>query len=144
MGRRQQRHRDPAVRCRLVARDFKPRGEKYRADRFAAMPPLEAKSMLFRLMMVNRQPEEKEKKLMLIDVRKAHLNGKVPDDEHVYVELPGAGDEPPRCARLRRWLYGMRPAASAWEKDCAEKLEGEGFCRGASAPTVFHNAVDEA
>ena len=33
----------PDVRCRLVARDFKPKGEKYRADLFAAMPPLECK-----------------------------------------------------------------------------------------------------
>ena len=31
----------PDVRCRLVARDFKPKGEKDRADLFAAMPPLE-------------------------------------------------------------------------------------------------------
>ena len=32
------------VRCRLVARDFKPKGEKDRIDLFAAMPPWEAKS----------------------------------------------------------------------------------------------------
>ena len=37
----------PNVRCRLVARDFKPKGEKDRSDIFAAMPPLEAKKLLF-------------------------------------------------------------------------------------------------
>ena len=37
----------PEVRCRLVARDFKPKGEKDRGDLFAAMPPLEAKKALF-------------------------------------------------------------------------------------------------
>ena len=35
------------VRCRLVARDFKPKGDKDRPDLFAAMPPLEAKKLLF-------------------------------------------------------------------------------------------------
>ena len=38
----------PDVRCKLVARDFKPKGENYRDDLFAAMPPLEAMRMLFR------------------------------------------------------------------------------------------------
>ena len=33
----------PDVRCRWVARDFKPKGDKDREDLFAAMPPLEAK-----------------------------------------------------------------------------------------------------
>ena len=37
----------PDVRCRLVARDFKLKEEKYRSDIFAAMPPLEAKKLLF-------------------------------------------------------------------------------------------------
>ena len=30
----------PDIRCRLVARDFKPKGEKDRSEIFAAMPPL--------------------------------------------------------------------------------------------------------
>ena len=34
---------DPVVRSRLVARDFKPKGETARGDLFAAMLPLEAK-----------------------------------------------------------------------------------------------------
>lgn len=38
---------EPDVRCRLLARDFKPKGEKDREDLFAAMPPLESKKILF-------------------------------------------------------------------------------------------------
>ena len=34
------------VRCRLVARDFKPRREGLEVDLFAAMPPLEAESIV--------------------------------------------------------------------------------------------------
>ena len=37
----------------------------------------------------------------------------------------------------------MRPAASAWEKDYSRRLEEEGFRRGISAPTVFHNSADD-
>ena len=34
---------NPNICCRLVARDFKPKGQKDRADLFASMPPLEAR-----------------------------------------------------------------------------------------------------
>ena len=125
------------VRSRLVARDFKHKGESARFDLFAAMPPLEAKRMLLRMAIrrCRERPNEKYK-LMFIDVKKAHLNGMVPEDEWVFVVLPpeaGGG-----VARLRRWLYGMRPAARAWEDHYATKLvEEAGFRRGVSAPTVF-------
>lgn len=36
------------IRCRLLARDYKPEGEKARPVSFAAMPPREAKTMMFR------------------------------------------------------------------------------------------------
>ena len=36
----------------------------------------------------------------------------------------------------------MRPAAGAWEKDYADKLETRGLVRGKAAPTVFWNPVD--
>ena len=46
----------PDVRCRLVARDFKPKGEKSTWDVFAAMPPLEAKKILVRYAALNKFP----------------------------------------------------------------------------------------
>ena len=133
---------EPIVRSRLVARDFRLKGEAARFDLFAAMPPLEAKRMLF-LMAVrrNRERPKKKYKLLFIDVKKAHLNGKVLEDEWAYVVLPaeaGGG-----VARLRRWLYGMRPAARAWEEDYAAKLVGAGFRRGVSAPTVFWHPLTD-
>ena len=73
---------------------------------------------------------------MFIDVKKAHLNGLVPEEVFAYVKLPDG-----RCWRLRRWLYGMRPAAQAWETDYSDKLVGAGYARGKAAPTVFYNAV---
>ena len=134
----------PDIRCRLVARDFKPKGEKDRADLFAATPPLEAKRLLFRQTArhptVWRRGGYESVKIRLIDVKKAHLNAQVTNGEMVYVQLPPEDHQVGMCARLKRWLYGMRPAASAWEHDYSDKLESVGFKKGAAAPTVFFNA----
>jgi len=83
----------PEVRCRLVARDFKPKGEKDRGDLFAAMPPLESKKAIFQ-QAVNENARNRARgkegiKVMLIDVKKAHLNGMVGEDEYACIELPG-------------------------------------------------------
>ena len=80
------------MRSRLVARDFRPRRGPDRPDLFAAMLPLEAKKMLFFMTVAGSAFEQRgskdEQKLMFIDVRKAHLNGVVDDQEWVFVELP--------------------------------------------------------
>ena len=39
--------------------------------------------------------------------------------------------------KLRSWLYGMGPAASAWEDDYAVKMGRVGLLRGKAAPTTF-------
>lgn len=135
--------KEGGVRSRWVARDFKPRGEQDRADLFAAMPPLEAKRLLFRQFAIHRNRVGRLKyKLMLIDVKKAHLNGTCEDDA-VYVQLPAEAEAPGTCGRLLKWLYGMRGAASAWESDYSEKLRSIGFIQGASAPTVFFNPTSD-
>ena len=94
----------PEVRCRLVARDFKPKGEKDRGDLFAAMPPLEAKKALFQQAVNeharNRACGREGIQLMLIDVKKARLNGVVGEDEHAYIELPGEVGKSGKCGRL--------------------------------------------
>ena len=137
------RNGKPEVRSRLVARDFKVKGDERQFEVFAAMPPLEAKRLLFRMAMLEGsvvgEPTKGVVKLAFVDIKKAHLNGKLGEDEYAYVGLPpeaGGG-----VGRLKRWLYGMRPAASAWEEDYAAKLETIGFARGRSAPTVFINEV---
>ena len=106
----------PEIRCRLVARDFKPRGEKDREDLFAAMPPLECKKLLFKKAFADnarrRREGKKGVKLMFIDVKKAHLIPRC--EEGVYIELPTEADESADwCGKLNFWLYGCRKAASA-------------------------------
>jgi hypothetical protein len=107
------------------------------------VPPWEAKRWLFQmsatLANTARRNGDKgqEHVLILIDVKKPHLNRNLDEDEWAYIELP---EETGGGGRLRRCLYGMRPAASAWEKDYTARLEEVGFARGQPAPTVFFNA----
>ena len=128
------------VRSRWVARDFKPRGEKDREDLFAGMPPLEAKKLLFRAATMQKSREDGARMtLLLIDVKKAHLNG-ICDKLDVFVELLAEARAPRKCGRLKRWLYGMRPAARAWEVDYSGKLGGAGMQKGSSSPNVFYDS----
>ena len=127
------------IRSRLVARDFKNKNDERNFDVFAATPPLEMKRLLFRMARVKGSVGGNDKdgqvKLMYIDVKKAHLNDD--DDDFAYITLPkevGGG-----VGRLRRWFFGMRPAASAWEEHYAANLKNEGYERGRAAPTGFTN-----
>ena len=86
------------------------------------MPPLEAQTALF--------AQRRE----LIDVRKAHLNTKC--DEEEWVELPKEFETLWKYTKLKRWLYGMRKAASRWENDDAAKLTTDGFEHRRAAPTI--------
>ena len=79
------------IRSRLVARDFKG-NDKGRDDLFAATPPLEAKRMLFSRA-ATRRHDGKWRKLMFIDVKKAHLYPECEDE--VYIELPSEANAPP-------------------------------------------------
>ena len=75
---------------------------------------------------------------MFIDVRKAHLNPVCEED--VYILLPGECQAPEgMCGKLKRWLYGFRPAAKAWEKHYTQKLKNVGFCRGTGCGVVFYH-----
>ena len=80
------------VRSRLVARDFKVKGDDRCFDVFAATPPLEMKRLLSRMARVKGgvggNDEDGQVKLMYIDVKKAHLNGEVEDSEFAYILLP--------------------------------------------------------
>ena len=131
------------VRSRLVARDFKPKNDNQRHDLFAAMPPLEAKKTLFAYVAGVRGHREREGdeeiKMAFVDVKKAHLNGIC--EEEAWIELPKEFERWGKYARLRRWLYGMRKAASSWEEDYSKKLESAGFRRGVAASTLFHHPV---
>ena len=105
---------DPDVRSRLVARDFKGKGD-VREDLFAAIPPAEAERMaLSKAVTWSRTNDgrRRKRKIRFIDAKKAHLNPHCEVD--VYVTLPEEAEaEEGMCGKLIHWLYGCRPAAQA-------------------------------
>ena len=88
------------VRSRLVARDFKG-GDKDRDDLYAATPPLESKRLLISRA-ATRIKGKLTRKLLFIDVKKAHLNPKCQQ------ELPAEAEGGPgMCGKLNFRLYGL-------------------------------------
>ena len=129
--------KEPDVRSRLVARDFKHKFDRDREDLFAATPPSEAVKAIFSKAAI-KVPGKCEKKLLFIDARKAHLNP--PCTEDVYIELPQeAGCGANTCGKLNFWLYGCRAAAQAWENWYASKFAETDFVRGEACPVIFRH-----
>ena len=95
---------NPIVRARLVARDFKTKGKE---SMFAGMPPLEAKELLFRMCakepFVFREGKWQRRKWMFLDVKKAHLNGKVQEGEYAFVSLLDVKFWQLKCERFMRF-----------------------------------------
>eukprot|EP00973_Karenia_brevis_P072975 10136642-Karenia_brevis.AAC.1 len=75
----------------MVAKNYKG-GDKGRDDLLAETPPLESKRLLMSRAMIKRV-DGRCRKLMFIDVKKAHLNPVC--DEDVYLELPEECTCPP-------------------------------------------------
>eukprot|EP00973_Karenia_brevis_P059743 8317217-Karenia_brevis.AAC.1 len=109
---------DMDVRSRMVARHFKGRG-KDRDDLFIETPPLRAMRKLMSRATTRRQ-DGRRSKFMFIDVKKAYGNAAC--QEEVYLDLPQECPCPPGyCGKLRKWMYGMSQAASAWESHYASR-----------------------
>ena len=125
------------IRSRLVAKDFKPKSAVGdRDDLFAAMPPLEAIKLLI-AQGASEPRSGKPRKLMFLDISKAHLYGKMQTDE--YVQLPPERGAPGKCAKLIYTLYGMRMAATNWEREYTRTLLDLGFVAGKASSVVFYH-----
>ena len=83
-------------RSRLVATDFRPKSRvNDREGLFAATPPLE----LIKFLLAKAAKQDKQKpvrKVMLIDIGKAHLYAPIDGDE--FVDLPQERNRPGKCA----------------------------------------------
>ena len=60
-------------------------------------------------------------------------------NQWAFIELPEEIREEGQCGLLKHWIYGMRPAARAWEEDYVAKLASQGFQQGRSVPTEFYH-----
>ena len=124
-------------RSRLVAKDFKPKSKvNDQEGLFAATPPLElVKMLILKAARGSRNRHAGVRKVMFLDVSKAHLYAPMLDEE--FVQLPPEKWTEGKCARLIYTLYGMRTAASNWEKEYSNTLEMVGFCPGRATVSCF-------
>ena len=122
----------PVIRSRLVARDIREKGDKDRQDLIAATLPLELKRMMLSKA-ASLHRSGKRRKLLFIDVQKAHLNPV--RDQDVYFDLPEeANPQPGKVGKL----YGFRLPAQAWENCYAAKfVEEANFERGIGSSVSF-------
>ena len=94
---------NPEKRCSLVARDF--RGpSKDREDFFAATPPWELKKLL--MSHAADRSDGKTRKMLLIDVKKAHLNSECTEDvqaQALALRIPIRGGGVGSALRQRSW-----------------------------------------
>ena len=133
---------NPNYRSRWVARDFKG-DDKDRDGLFAATPPLEAKKLLISSAASQMgKPQNKQKRLSFIDIKKAYFNA--PAKRDLFVQLPDEfldkGEKGVVCGKLNFSLYGTRDAATNWEAHYTNILKGLGFSQGLTSPCVFYHS----
>ena len=133
----------PNVRCRLVAKHLVAKyGGKEMEDLFAAMPPFELVKTLLVKAAQRKDRHKTVRKVMFIDVSKAHLYAPVGPDDKAYVALPAECGKPGVCGLLGFWLYGMRPASHGWQEEYTRQLENLGFTTGVGSPCCFERKSD--
>ena len=117
-------------RSRLVAKDLKPKSKvNDQEGLFAATPPLElVKMVIVKAAKASRNEHAQVREVLFLDVSKAQLYAPMLDED--FVQLPPERWTEGKCARLIYTLYGMRTAASNWEKEYSNTLEVVGFRPG--------------
>ena len=102
---------NPECRSRIVAQEIK---MDKRENLFAATPPLEAKKLLISMAVtagIGHKGNDRRRgmKLEFIDVRRAYFHAKA--RKVVYIRLPMGDNEPGKCGKLIKAMYGTRDAA---------------------------------
>ena len=124
----------PNVRCRLVAKHLVAKyGGKDAEDLFAAMPPFELMQALFVKAVQRKNWRTSVRKVMFIDVSKAHLYAPVGKDTKAYVDQLQEGGMPGVCGLLQYWLYWMCPASHVWQDEYTKQPGAIGFVVGVAS-----------
>ena len=139
---------DPNYRSRLVAKDFRRKGDP---SIFAPIPPLEA---LRTILMMATTPllwapkwvcmeGPHRMQISLVDISRAYFHARVDNEHPIYVQLPPEDPEydPNMCGRLQVHMYGTRPAADGWHSEYASTMEELKFRIGVSNACVFSSEV---
>lgn len=129
----------PNYRSRLVVREVKKKGQELAEhEHFSAMPPLEALKALCSLMTSLKKSKKGEwLKLRLLDISRAHFYGE--SRRPVFTNLPEGSEQPGKCARLVRTMYGTQDASSVWQSTYTKLVEENGYVAGKGWPAIFYN-----
>ena len=102
-------------RSRLVAKDFKPKSKvNDQEGLFAATPPLElVKMLIFKVARGSRNRHAGVRKVMFLDVSKAHLYAPILDEE--FVQFPPERWSEGKCARLIHTQWDAYPCEQLGE-----------------------------
>ena len=135
----------PNVRCRLVAKHLAAKygGKFLKEDLFAAMAPFELVKALLAKSVQRWNRKKKIRKVLFIDVSKAHVYAPAGEGIKNYVELPPECEKPGVCGLLNFWLYGMRPASHGLQEEYTKQLVAMGFCPGEASPCCFYRKSDD-
>ena len=107
-------------------------------DLFAATPPIEALTILFKITSHRRAKSNNIK--IIFDAKRVYFNAKA--TRTVFIQLP---PEDPRygekgiCGKLHLSMYGTRDAAQNWERECASKLLSWGLTKGTASSCIYYH-----
>ena len=122
------------VGLRLVAREF--RGEE--EAMYAATPPLEMMRVMLSLA-ASRRGHKVPYQLGVLDVSRAFFQAECHVDTFVALPPELRDQHPGMCWKLRKAMYGTRPAAQAWQKEYSKRMESWGFERNRSNPCCLYS-----
>ena len=131
-------------RSRLVVREVKKAGQKLEDhELYSAMPPLEALKVLCSLMTSMKTSRSGKPLLMkLIDISRAHFYGE--SKRNVYTNLPEGDEQPGKCAKLVRSMYGTQDASSIWQETYSTLVKDHGIEIGRAWPAIFYDPESDA
>jgi hypothetical protein len=126
----------PTIRSRLVGQEFKQKDKRF--DLYAPTPPLMSARYLVSRCASQGVKGGRKNRLMLIDVKKAFLYGRI--HRNVYVELPQE-DEMSRSGlyvgKLDKAMYGTRDAPAVWQLELESTLCELGFKSCITTPCLY-------
>jgi len=139
---------DPNYRSRLVAKDFRRKGDD---SIFAPTPPLEAlrsplmmaaTSALWIPAWLNAGPERRIH-ISFIDIWRAYFHAQVDEGFPIFVELLPEDNDYGKdlCGQLRVHMYGNRLAAEGWHTEYSGTMQEFGFHTGVSSACVFPHVI---
>ena len=132
----------PNIRARWVAQEFKHMDGPDHGEHYAPTPGLDMVKAVLSHAASSRGKFGKDDDVIVVvvDIRRAYFYAKPAVD--TFVELPDYYDAAIRarkCGKLKRCLYGTRPAARSWQRELEDGLKEAGMKIGVMSKCAFRS-----